>query len=278
MLFRSISVAFAGLGLGALLIVPGTQALIGTFGWRETYRILGLILLCLVPLVLMLPWQRYLAGHPDYREGHRAVNASTAEWTVARALRSPNFWGLTWMFFFTSVGMFSVTVQVVVYLVEQGFSALLAATAFGAASMLSVFGIVTTGAVADRFGPCRTVTVTYVSSIVGILFLFAISWYPLQSLLLGYIITFGLCQGARGPVISSITTRLFAGRHVATIYGILYACNSIGAGLGAFIGGVLHDLSGSYRPGFVFSIGLLVIAALPMWLVPGLRNFRVRPA
>lgn len=275
-LSTAISVAFAGLGLGALLIVPGAQALIGEYGWREAYRILGLILLCLVPLVFVLPWQTFLAGHPGYRDVRRAVTASGEEWTLARALRSRNFWGLVWVFFFTAVGMFTVTVQIVVYLVERGIPALLAATAFGAASMLSVFGIVTTGAIADRFGPRRTVTATYLGSIIGMAFLFALSWYPSQTLLLGYIIAFGLCQGARGPIISSMATRLFAGRHVASIYGVIYATNAFGAGLGAWFGGVLHDWTGSYRPGFVFSVCILVMAGLPFWVLPALRDFRSR--
>ena len=276
-LSTAISVAFAGLGLGALLIVPGAQALIAEHGWRDAYRIIGIILLCLAPVVLALPWNTYLAGHPDYRDVRRAAGAGE-EWTVARALRSRNFWGLTWVFFWTSVGMFSVTVQIVVYLVEQGFPALLAATAFGAASMLSVFGIVTTGAVADRLGPRRTVTATYVGSITGIICLLLITWLPLQSLLIGYVVAFGFCQGARGPVIASMTTRLFAGRHVASIYGIMYAANAIGAGIGSFGGGLLHDFTGSYRPGFVISICLLVMASLPFWLIPAMRDFRVRAA
>ena len=275
-LSTAMSVAFAGLGLGALIIVPGAQALIGAHGWREAYRILGIILFCFVPLVLALPWRHFLDGHPAYRDVRRAVNASGEEWTVARAMRSRNFWGLVWVFFFTSVGMFSVTVQTVVYLVEQGFPALLAATAFGTASMLSVFGIVTTGAIADRFGPRRTVTATYIGSIIGMGFLLALSWYPVQGLLLGYIIAFGLCQGARGPIISSMTTRLFAGKHVASIYGIIYATNAFCAGLGAFLGGVLHDVTGSYRPGFAFSVCLLIIAGLPFWVLPTMRDFRSR--
>ena len=277
-LSTAISVAFAGLGLGALLIVPGAQYLIGHYGWREAYQIIGIVLLCLVPGVLALPWRHFLAGHPDYREVRKAVTATGEEWTLPRALRSRNFWGLVWVFFFTSVGMYSVTVQTVVYLVEQGFPALLAATAFGTASMLSVFGIVGTGTIADRFGPRRTVTVTYVGSIVGIAFLFAISWYPVQGLLLGYIIAFGLCQGARGPIISSMSTRMFAGNHVASIYGVIYACNAFGAGLGAFIGGVLHDVAGSYRPGFVFAVCILLIAGLPFWLVPAMRDFQLQRA
>lgn len=275
-LSTAISIAFAGLGLGTLIIVPGAQGLIDAYGWREAYRILGVVLLCLVPLVFFLPWREFLAGHPAYRDTRTAVTASGEEWTVARAMRTRNFWGLVWVFFFTAVAMFSVSVQIVVYLVEQGVPALLAATAFGAASMMSVFGIVGTGAISDHFGPRRTVTASYAGSITGLAFLLAISWYPLHALLIGYVIAFGLCQGARGPIISTISTRLFAGRHVASIYGIMYATNAVGAGLGAFMGGVLHDLTGSYRPGFVISVVILVMACLPFWLLPTLRDFRAR--
>lgn len=277
-LSTAISVAFAGLGLGALLIVPGAQYLIAHYGWREAYQIIGWILLALAPLVMILPWKTFLAGHPDYREVRRAATPTGEEWTLARALRSRNFWGLAWVFSLTSIGMYSVTVQTVVYLVEQGFPALLAATAFGTASMLSVFGIVGTGTIADRLGPRLTVTATYVGSITGIVCLFLISWYPVQGLLFGYIVAFGLCQGARGPIISSMSTRLFAGRHVASIYGVMYACNALGAGLGAFLGGVLHDVTGSYRPGFVFAVIVLVIAGLPFWVIPAIRDFHVKRA
>ena len=199
-LSTAISIAFAGLGLGTLIIVPGAQGLIDAYGWREAYRILGVVLLCFVPLVFFLPWRAFLAGHPAYRDTRSAKTASGEEWTVARAMRTRNFWGLVWVFFLTSVGMFSVSVQIVVYLVEQGVPALLAATAFGAASMMSVFGIVGTGAISDHFGPRRTVTASYAGSITGLAFLLAISWYPLHALLIGYVIAFGLCQGARGPI------------------------------------------------------------------------------
>jgi MFS family permease len=101
--------------------------------------------------------------------------------------------------------------------------------------MLSVFGIVGTGAIADRFGPRRTVSVTFAGSIAGVLILLLMTWFPQQGWLLAYVIVFGLCQGARGPIISSMSTRLFAGRQVASIYGVIYASNAMGAGLGALI-------------------------------------------
>jgi MFS family permease len=271
----AISIAFAGLGLGALLIVPTVQYLLQHYGWRDSYRILGLVLLCLVPIVLLLPWQRYAEGHPEYRRVRRPGAGDEQNWTVRAAMRTRSFWGLAWVFSLTSIGMFSITVQSVVYLIDRGFSPLVAASAFGFAAMLSVFGIVSTGAIADRFGPRRTVSVTFAGSISGVLILFLMSWYPQQSLLVAYVLVFGLCQGARGPIISSMSARLFPGGQTASIYGILYACNALGAGTGALLAGLMHDLSGSYQPGFVISVCALLLAVLPFWRVPELRDFRV---
>ncbi len=272
----AISTAFAGLGMGALFIVPGVQYLLQTHSWRESYHIMGVVLLLVVPLVFFLPWKRYTVGHPDYVQIKRASATPERDWTVRAAMGTRPFWGLVWIFFFTAMGMFTIMVQTVAYLVEQGFSPIVAATAFGFASMLSVVGVVGTGAIADRIGPRHIVSLTFVGSIAGVLILLLMTWYPVQGLLAAFVFAFGICQGARGPIISSISTRLFAGSHVAGIYGLIYASNAVGAGLGALMAGLLHDLTDSYRPSFVFSVCALFIAGLPFWRVPELRDFRMR--
>ena len=275
-LSTAISVAFAGLGLGALFIVPGVQYLLQFHGWRETYQIMGTVLLVLVPVVFFLPWKRYAQGHPEYLQPQKSSTVVGRDWTVRAAMKTSAFWGLVWVFFFTSVGMFSIMVQTVVYLVERGFPPLVAATAFGFCSMMSVFGVLGTGAIADRIGPRRIVSLTFVGSITGVSILLAMSWFPREGLLAAFVLIFGICQGARGPIVSSISTRLFAGNHVAGIYGVIFASNAVGAGLGSLMAGLLHDLSGSYRPSFVFSVCALFIAGLPFWRVPELRDFRMR--
>jgi len=272
----AISLAFAGFGMGALLIVPSTQYLLQSHSWRETYQIMGLALLLLVPLVYFLPWARYDAGHPEYEKLKRSNPAKGRDWTLRAAMATQTFWGLVWIFFFTALGMFTIMVQTVAYLVEQGFSPLLAATAFGTSSMLSVVGVLGTGAIADRIGPRRIVSLTFIGSITGVAILLLMSWFPLRALLIAYVLVFGLCQGARGPIVSSISTRVFAGSHVAAIYGVIFASNAVGAGLGSFMAGVLHDLAGSYRPSFVFSVCSLFIAGLPFWRIAELRDFRMR--
>jgi len=275
-LSSAISLAFAGFGMGALVIVPGVQYLLQTHSWRESYQIMGSALLALVPLVFFLPWKRYADGHPHYLQLKRASAAPEHDWTVREAMRTRAFWGLVWIFFFTAMGMFTIMVQTVVYLVEQGFAPITAATAFGFSSMLSVVGVLGTGVIADRIGPRRIVSLTFVGSITGVAILLLMTWFPLQSLLVAYVLVFGICQGARGPIVSSISTRLFAGNHVAGIYGVIFASNAVGAGLGSLMAGLLHDLTGSYRPSFVFSVCALFIAGLPFWRVPELRDFRMR--
>src|SRR3546814_997020 len=73
-------------------------------------------------------------------------------------------------------------------------------------------------------------------------------------LLFGYIAMFGIAQGARGPIVSSLCAKIFPGRGLGTIYGTIYACMSIGAALGSLVSGVLHDMTGGYQASFYFSM------------------------
>jgi len=83
-----------------------------------------------------------------------------------------------------------------------------------------------------------------------------------------------LCMGVRGPIVSSVSTKYFAGPNVATIYGSIYASNALGAAFGSLMGGLLHDLTGGYRVGLVVALGFVALASTPFWNVPALRNFR----
>jgi MFS family permease len=84
--------------------------------------------------------------------------------------------------------------------------------------------------------------------------------------------SFGICQGARGPIVSTLCTRLFAGPALATIYGTIFAFNAFGAALGSWASGVLHDLTGGYRVSFVLAFISVSIALLRFWQQPALKD------
>jgi len=101
-----------------------------------------------------------------------------------------------------------------------------------------------------------------------------LSYRPSGLLLALFVGVFGLCMGVRGPIISAIATRKFAGPRVATIYGLIFAANAIGAAFGSLLGGALHDLTGGYRAGFMLSLVAVGLAVAPFWTVKELREFR----
>jgi MFS family permease len=273
-LSTAIGIAFSAIGVGTIVFVPLAQYLIGEYEWRQAYRILGAGLLLAMPLVVLgLPWRRFAAGDPALRHDAQRKRAGEG-WTPRAALRTPMFWALAAVFFFTAMAMFSVVVQLVAFFIDAGFSALTAASAYGLLGLLSAVSVMSSGFLSDRFGTLRTVTTSFFGTAAGMAILLVMTAAPSGVLLALFVALFGLCMGTRGPIVSSISARYFAGPHVATIYGGIYAANALGAAFGSFMGGVLHDLTGGYRVGLFAALCFIALAAAPFWTVPALRNFR----
>src|SRR3546814_15147251 len=114
-----MGVVFGGLGFGVLVVVPAVQYVIQHSGWRTAYHLIGGALLLFAPVLLILPWRRIAAGHPDFAEERRRKAAHGGGRVLLRAIGTGAFWGLFLAFFFTSAAMFSITVQAVAYFVEK---------------------------------------------------------------------------------------------------------------------------------------------------------------
>jgi MFS family permease len=126
----------------------------------------------------------------------------------------------------------------------------------------------------DRYGYRQTVSASFVGTAAGMAILLVLTGSPSAALLVLFVPVFGLCMGVRGPIISSICARHFAGSSVATIYGTIYASNALGAAFGSLLGGLLHDMTGGYRAGLVTALVFIALAAVPFWTVPALRHFK----
>lgn len=265
----AIALAYAGFGSGILVIVPLVQMAIDLHGWRGAYRATALVLAVLIPFLLVLPWRRIAAGDARIQAARRAASggagARRGHWTVRQAMRTAEFWMLAQCFFFTACASYSVIVQVVPYLVQQGYPPIKAALAFGASGMLSVAGVISAGWLCVWFGFRFTVTLSFAATLLGVAALLGYSWLQLPALVLAYVLAFGISQGARGPVISTLTARIFAFGSVAAIFGAIFMAMSFGSALGAWVSGHLHDLTGDYRMAFVFSMLSVIGAVSPFW-------------
>ncbi len=261
----AMGIAYAGFGTGTLLIVPLAQYLIGAHGWRDAYRIMAISILLLFPLVFLLPWREIAGGAPRGERRKGDALEETRAWPVRGAMRTRAYWQLVQVFSFTALAMYAMLAQIVAYLVQVGLQPLEAASAFGAAGLLSVLGMTASGWSSDRFGARATATASFVSTFLGIGILVLLSFYPLRWLVIPFVLLFGISQGARGPIVASLTARLFRGPGFATINGTIFASMSIGGALGSWASGVLYDWTGGYRASFAFSMACVLVAVAPFW-------------
>ncbi|HWS74083.1 MAG TPA: MFS transporter [Quisquiliibacterium sp.] len=257
----------AALGIGMLVFAPLAQWLIDLLGWRGTYQVMGAALLISAVPVWLMPWARIAAGAPDISRARRASTVADT-WTIRRALRTPVFWALTGVMFFTSLSTVTVSVQLVASLVAAGFRPLVAATVFGIAGMASIVGMVAAGMFAERIGERPFATISYSASIVGIGALALLELWPSTLLLAAFVLLFGTMQGSRGPLVAVLSVRHFAGSRQSAIYGTVLLGMGTGAALGAWASGALFDLTGGYRAGYLLSAvgagcGLLLFHVVP---------------
>jgi MFS family permease len=273
-LATAIAFAYAGYGFGLLTLAPLAQVLIEARGWRVAYQDFGIAFLVLLPIVAMLPWKRIEQGAPGNPRRTRAGRAEGG-YSLGEALRTRVFWAMFFIYFMTSMAIFGVSVQSVAYLVERGFQDLEAAGAFGIAGMLSFAGMFLTGAAADRYGRSLVATISYLLTIVGICGLALLQIFPEKVLVFAWVIPYGLSMGARGPIITTLQATLFHGRGLGAIYGMTIMGQGIGAGISAWGGGLIYDLTGGYNLTFAIAIVSALICIALFWLVPEVRHGRM---
>ena len=267
----ALAVVASSAGAGVLLLVPLAQILVDHAGWRGAYHALGgAMLVGAVPL-LLLPWRRISAG-----SGHAGRSVPTRPdddaWTLGSAMRHHAFWALFSIYFFTGTGMFSISVQVVTYLVEVGFPPLFAATAWGFSGVLLVAGMLTVSWLDGLLGRRRAILLAYGLTIAGILMLWSLSRHPNIWLLAGFLFCFGSTMGSRGPLVAAAAMSIFRGKRVGTIMGTISIGAGLGAAIGSWAGGLIHDWAQSYDLVFVFAMGSVVLGMTPFLIAPALRR------
>lgn len=274
----AIGIAFAGVGVGSITLLPWVQTVIQGAGWRTACWAMGvLVLVVLVPINLLVRKSPQDIGlQPDGAAAPSAdaappasnvVDAAWAavDWTLARAMRTSRFWWIAFGYFCALYAWYAVQVHQTKYLVEIGFGPVTAAWALGLVSLAGIPGQIVLGHVSDRVGRewvwtagCLGFTVCYAA-------LIALQYS--QSLVLLYVMI--AAQGVLGygltSVFAAIVAEIFQGKQYGTIFGTLMLAAIAGGALGPWATGALHDAYGNYEIAFMIAIVLSLLAVAAIW-------------
>jgi len=265
----ALAVAWSAAGVGTMVMLPLSQYLIATDGWRHAYVVFSIITGLFIPLLIVLPWRRISLGAPGLVRTRASDRPGP---TVGEALRDWPFWALTASFAFTSLGIFSLFPQVMVYLLEHGIDGAYAARALAVAGLLTPLGMIGFSWLADRGGRKIAAILAYASSIAGVGALAMVRGPGDDLWLWLYVLLFGGSMGSRGPMISTLATLRYRGAHFGRIYGLIGIGMGLGGFLGAWIGGLLHDWTGGYAAVMIFSVASLMLAGTALGAEAGERE------
>jgi len=279
----AISIAFAGAGVGGIVLLPWLQSIIVSNGWRAACIAIGLlVLLVAAPLNLLVrkrPQDFGLlpdgAARPDPSAPKRPSNIvdpvwAATEWTLARAMRSARFWWICGSYFCALAAWYAVQVHQTKYLTEIGFTPIIAAWALGAVSVVAIPGQIGLGALSDRIGREWVWTAGCAGFVVCYVALIALEHTQSTVLLYLMVISQGFFGYALTSVMGAIVAEIFEGPHFGAIFGTVMVASMAGGAAGPLVAGIIHDATSSYHWAFILSIGCCLVSAASIWFAaPG---------
>ena len=260
-----LGIVYGAVGVGTLVLSPLSQWLISLWGWPRVFQALAAaILILIIPLVLST--YRPRPGVSRERSGGTTGAAAAGEWSTALALRSLQFWSLFISRMLGSIGTMLIVTHQVAHVVDIGYSHIWAAGVFGIMAFVSAGGRVAFGYLSDALTKTAAYTLNIACAAVGVLALTLATDTSQPWLLYVYVGGFGIAFGSRAVILSAITADIFAGRGFGTIFGFSVMSVGVGGGLGAWMGGALHDLTGDYYVSFTVANSLLLVSVLAVWI------------
>jgi MFS family permease len=267
----AVAIISGGNGLGTLLISPLSRWLISSFDWRIALLVLGdLAWFVVIPAGLLIRNHPGDLGATAYGEG--SAGQVRPDLRSRDALRSLPFWTIALTHFTCCAAHSGAILHMVAHATDQGIATMAAATVLGVSGFSAMLGRLASGMLADRFGAKRTLIAALGFQAITVLpFLVARdlgTFYVLAVL-------FGMAYGGVMPVYALVTREYFGERVMGTAYGGVFFISSIGMGIGAYAGGYIYDLLGSYQ--WLYT-GAFMIGMAGMFLAATLRPPRLAPA
>jgi MFS family permease len=275
----AMSIAFSGVGVGSIILLPWLQMLIERSGWRTACFTLGVVaVVVLAPLNLLVRARPADLGlEPD---GDRAADAgagrprsnvidaawAAVDWTLARAVRTSRFWWIAVGYLCGLYSWYAVQVHQTKYLVEIGFSAAVAAWALGLVSLVAIPGQIALGHLSDRIGREWVWTVGGLGFVLCYVTLLLLRDLPTPALLYAMVVCQGLLGYGLVSVIGAIPAEIFEGKHYGSIFGTLMLASIAGGAAGPWLTGVIHDATGGYTLAWWSAIGSSALSIVAIWL------------
>ena len=223
------------------------------YGWENTLLIFGFLIL--IGLILAF----YLTTPKDV-VGGKINDNQTAKEALAEAIKNKSFIYLTLGFFVCGWHIALVATHIPVYINDRGLPEWCTVTILSMIGLFNIAGTLTSGYLAQKLSKKLILSSIYLARGLVIAIFIFLPPSPIIAVFFG--ITFGFLWLSTVPPTMGLVGFIFGTKYIGLLYGIVFLSHQVGSFLGAYLGGVFHDLYGSYDYAWYISIALSVFAGL----------------
>ena len=248
----ALGISAAAGSFGQFAVLPLTQYLLTHIGWYGALLTLAGVSLLMVPLAAAMV-ERNLGAHAH-------LFKQSAGEAMREALGHRGYVLLTLGFFVCGFQVVFIGVHLPSYLLDKGLPANVGVTALALIGLFNIVGTYTAGWLGGKISKKYILSAIYFGrTIVIALFLLL----PLSALTVyAFAVGLGLLWLSTVPPTNGIVAQIFGVRYLAMLSGFTFLSHQIGSFLGAWLGGLMFDRTGSYNVVWYLAIALGVVAGL----------------
>ncbi len=250
----AMGLASAGGSLGQVALVPLAQWVTDLSGTAASLLVLAGCVLAVAPLGLVLDRQRR-GGAPAQAEPAMPLRAA-----VAQALGHRGYRLLTLGFFTCGFQLAFIGTHLPNYLLLCHMPAGLGATSLALVGLFNMIGSWGCGWLGGRFRQQQVLAWLYLvrGAAIAAFFLAPKS----EASVVVFAAVMGLTWLGTVPLTSGLVAKVFGTRHLGTLFGVCFLSHQIGSFLGAWAGGFVFDVTGSYSLVWIATAVAGLVAAL----------------
>ena len=222
-------------------------------GWQTT--LLAFLIALSVGLCLS-----FFVRSPSIEQTIEKPNTQSTSEAIKEAFGSRSYILLVSGFFVCGFHITLVGTHVPTYVIDRGLESWTAAAILSLIGLFNIFGSLTSGYLSTKMS--KKIILSAIYSLRGlsiILFIF-LPASNINSFIFGA--SFGFLWLSTVPATSGIVAHMFGTKYLGLLYGIVFLSHQIGSFFGAYLGGLFHDLYGSYDYAWYLAIALSVFAAI----------------
>ena len=253
----AMGITAAAGSFGQFLMMPLEQGLIMNFGANEALIYLGLLASLMIPLAFCLRENNF---NPN-QAGNQTISEALGE-----AMGNRNFRFLMMGYFVCGFQVIFISLHLAPYLKDMSLQhpeingATVATTALALIGLFNVIGTYYAGVLGQRFPKRYLLSGIYLTRSLAISLFLLLPLSSMSTYVFAAIM--GVLWLSTIPLTNAIVAQIFGVKYLTMLSGLVFFSHQLGSFCGAYFGGYLYDLTGSYQIVWGIAIALGVFAGL----------------